>query len=149
MQIDTIALIVVSLISVFLFLRVVSLNKDVTRLRDEIVRTVEQYENKLQEVKKNTAKMSRATIKGQLAEQMFPFAKECTYSISDMKFLGQPIDFIVYDGMSDGDVRRVVFVEIKTDTARLSPVQKSIREAIMRGDVHWETIHLNYFREVQ
>jgi hypothetical protein len=89
---------------------------------------------------KKSLNTSRSVVKGQLAEQMFPLSIECPFALADMKFFGMPIDYIVLDGYSNGDVKEVVFVEIKTGNARLSPIQRSLRDCIDNRRVRWSTV---------
>jgi predicted Holliday junction resolvase-like endonuclease len=89
---------------------------------------------------KKSLSTSRSVVKGQLAEQMFPLSIECPFLLSDMKFFGQPIDYIVLDGYSNGDIKEVVFVEIKTGNARLSSIQRSLRDCIDAKRVSWATV---------
>jgi predicted Holliday junction resolvase-like endonuclease len=58
----------------------------------------------------------------------------------DVRFLGSPIDSVVFDGLSAGHVERVVFVEAKTATSRLSVREKSVREAVQGRRVEWREL---------
>lgn len=89
----------------------------------------------------------RAVIKGQLAEQLYPISQQCPYILSDMKFIGMPIDYIIFDGYTEckdgcGEIREIIFADIKTGKATLSAHQRSIRDAVNAGRVRWETINL-------
>ncbi len=91
---------------------------------------------------------SRATIKGQLAEQLAPILPGFPYTPSDFRFLGQPIDFIVFKGLSTakeglGDIEEVVLGDIKMGGARLSPHQRMIKKAVDEGRVRWVTLHVD------
>lgn len=87
--------------------------------------------------------IARRVIKGQLSEQLFPLLKDCPYLLSDMKFFGMPIDYVVFDGLSDGDIRKVIFIDIKTGNAKLSTNQESIKKAILEKRIDWETWHID------
>src|SRR3990167_9492678 len=64
-------------------------------------------------------KKSSQSIKyGQLTEQWIPFSKEFPYNSQDFKFLGQPIDGIVFSE------NKIVFCKFKTNTSNLSEKQK-------------------------
>jgi predicted Holliday junction resolvase-like endonuclease len=94
---------------------------------------------------KNT---QRAVIKGQLAEQLAPLLPGFQFHPSDFRFLGQPIDFIVFDGLTDakdggGEIAEIVLGDIKTGNARLSPHQLKIKNAVMEGRVRWATIRID------
>lgn len=91
---------------------------------------------------------ARVTIKGQVAEQLAPILPGFPYLPSDFRFLGQPIDFICYVGLTEakeglGDIKEVVLGDIKMGGARLSPHQRAIKRAVEEGRVRWETIHID------
>ena len=93
------------------------------------------------------ADRQRSVIKGQLAEQLYPASGACPYLPSDMRFLGHPIDYIIFDGLTtakdgNGDFTEIVFAEIKSGSSKLSPHQAKIKRAVEDGRVRWETIHL-------
>jgi predicted Holliday junction resolvase-like endonuclease len=90
---------------------------------------------------------ARATLKGQIAEQVAPMLPGFPFHPSDFRFLGAPIDFIAYVGLTGakeglGDIQEVVLGDIKLGSARLSPHQRMIKKAVEEGRVRWETIHI-------
>lgn len=78
---------------------------------------------------------SRNALKGRVSEQFAPFLEGFDYDPADARFIGSPVDFVVFDGMSEGQVRDVVLVEVKTGGARLTPMQRDIRDGVEGGDV--------------
>ena len=85
---------------------------------------------------------SRATIHGQVAEQLAPLFAAFPYASGDARFLGAPIDYVVFDGLTDDDDIEVVLVEIKTGRAKLSERERRVRDAVRDGRVRFETIRL-------
>lgn len=89
---------------------------------------------------------SKGSTLGQVAEHLAPWLPEMTerFSPGDWRFLGSPIDFVVFDGLGDGAVERVVFVEVKSGSPRLSARQAQIRSAIVSGElrVEWMTLRM-------
>lgn len=91
----------------------------------------------------------RAVLRGQLAEQLAPLLPGFPHNPSDFRFLGQPIDFIVFDGLADAKdgetphIKRIIIGDIKTGNARLSPHQEAIRRCVDEGNVTWETIRID------
>ncbi|GAH57636.1 unnamed protein product, partial [marine sediment metagenome] len=51
---------------------------------------------------------------------------------------GKPIDLIVFKGMDEKDINEVVFVEVKSGKAKLSPVEKKLKDTIKNKKVRWE-----------
>lgn len=95
-------------------------------------------------IRKDALKRSRATIKGQVAEQIVPFMNEFNYNPSDARFLGSPIDYIVFDGYTNNEEVKVILSDIKTgENARLTKQQRKIKKAVEDGKVEWKTIRVN------
>ena len=85
----------------------------------------------------------RATIRGQVAEQLAPLMPEFPYANADARFLGAPVDYIVFDGLSDDEEVDIVIVEIKTGRAKLSPREKRIKEACKAGRIRFEVVRIS------
>ena len=74
-------------------------------------------------VRKDALDKSRAVLKGKIGEQMAPVLPEFRYNPADARFLGSPIDYIIFDGYSEakegrGKIRRIVLMDVKTGNAR-------------------------------
>ena len=94
---------------------------------------------RLDEVVKARIKTSRAVLGGQFSEQLAPFLPDFPYSPGDCRFIGKPIDLLVFRGMGDKEISEVIFVEVKSGKARaLSPQERKLREAVEAGRVSWE-----------
>lgn len=104
------------------------------------------HEKAIVAARSSTANTQRAVVRGQIYEQLVPFLPGFRWDPADAKFSGQPIDLIIYHGMSafrDGGSTtpiEIIFADIKTGYARLTPVQKAIRAAVMEGRVKWVDI---------
>lgn len=51
----------------------------------------------IQEQTKNSIKKSKAVTRGQAHEQILPLLEGFEYNLSDCRFLGTPIDYIIYE----------------------------------------------------
>jgi predicted Holliday junction resolvase-like endonuclease len=99
------------------------------------------------EIRKDSVNRSRSTLKGRISEQMAPLLPEFPWSPADARFIGNPIDFVVFDGYTeakdgDGDQVTVVLVEVKKGKGRLTREESLIRTAVEEGRVSWKTIFL-------
>lgn len=92
--------------------------------------------------RQTTLKQSSATIKGQIGERVAPFFKGFGFEVADARFLGSPVDYVVFDGLTEGHVKRVVFVEVKVGHLPLTLFQKQVKQAVERKDVDWKTLLL-------
>jgi predicted Holliday junction resolvase-like endonuclease len=88
-------------------------------------------------VRRDAVQRSEAVTVGKVSEQLLPFFPDFHFNPKDARFLGAPVDLVVFDGLTEGAVRRVVFVEVKTRGAKLSPRERLVREAIEAGRVEW------------
>ena len=61
---------------------------------------------------------------------------------AEARFLGAPIDYVVFDGLGRGELREVVLVEVKTGASRLSASEREVERAIAEGRVRFETLRL-------
>jgi len=110
-----------------------------------------EHQQALTHAQKRSVNTSRAVLKGKMAEQLAPIMPEFQYLPSDAKFLGDPVDYVVFDGYTDyrdGDGRaediEVVLIDIKSGGARLTKGQQAIAQAIAEGRVRFETIRINF-----
>jgi hypothetical protein len=84
-------------------------------------------------IRSDAIRRSQSTVGGKVAEQFVPFLPGFEFHPRDARFLGMPIDYVVFDGLSNDAVERVVFIEVKTGGKTLSKGQRQIREAIQAG----------------
>jgi predicted Holliday junction resolvase-like endonuclease len=99
------------------------------------------------EIRKDSVSRSRSTLKGRISEQIAPFLPAFPYHHADARFIGNPIDFVVFDGYTqakdDGQERiSIVLVEVKTGKGRLTRAEQLIRKAVEEGRVSWKTVIL-------
>jgi predicted Holliday junction resolvase-like endonuclease len=92
------------------------------------------------DARKNAVQQSRAVNRGQMYEQLMPYLPEFRFNPKDAQFLGKPVDFVVFDGLDEGVVRRIVFVEVKTGVSKLTVRERLVRDAIRAGRVEWTEI---------
>ncbi|MFX1559934.1 MAG: Holliday junction resolvase-like protein [Promethearchaeota archaeon] len=102
-------------------------------------------------IRKDAADRSRYVLKGKIAEHMVPLYRDVfKYDPSDARFIGAPIDYLIFDGYSavkDGNSNEpitVVLADIKTGEASLNRTERKIKEAVEQGRVLWETIRLDF-----
>lgn len=102
---------------------------------------ISQYESEIYNLiksnRRDAVKRSRSVLSGLISEQLAPYLPDFPYNPSEMRFLGKPIDFLVFKGLDKGVVDEVVFVEVKTNTSSLSKVEKSLKSAIENKKVNW------------
>jgi predicted Holliday junction resolvase-like endonuclease len=80
---------------------------------------------------------SRAVTVGNFTQHIVPYLPEFDFDPRDVRFLGSPIDFVVFDGLAEGMVKRIVLVEVKTGGSVLSARERSVRAAARAGRIEW------------
>ncbi|MFZ5627758.1 MAG: Holliday junction resolvase-like protein [Spirochaetota bacterium] len=78
---------------------------------------------------------SRQVIGGTFSEQLAPYLPDFPFDPTEARFIGKPVDFVVFRGLSAGAVDEVVFVEVKSGKSRLNRNETSIRQAVASGRV--------------
>lgn len=95
------------------------------------------WEEKLPDYRKEAIMKSRAVIGGQFSEQLAPYLPDFKYLPTECKFIGKPIDFIVFKGMDEKEISEVVFVEMKSGNSKLSQQEKNLKNVIDKKKVKW------------
>ena len=91
-------------------------------------------------IRKDATSKSQSTLIGKITEHFIPYLPDFPYNPQDARFLGAPIDFIVFDGMSEGELKEIVLVEVKTNKGSLSKRERQLRDAVNGGKVKWTQV---------
>ena len=86
----------------------------------------------------DTARRQRSTVGGQVAEALRPYIGGFPYDPSDLTFIGDPVDFIAFNGKAAGRIEEIVFIEVKSGTSSLRTTQRQVRDVVSAGKVRWE-----------
>jgi predicted Holliday junction resolvase-like endonuclease len=101
-----------------------------------------EIEAKLQ---RRSQKLTRSILGGVFSEQIAPFLADFPKDLkaSEARFIGKPIDLLIFKGMDEQHINEVVFVEIKTGNSQLSSNERSLRDAIEAKRVRWHEHHIS------
>lgn len=94
-------------------------------------------ETKLPRILEERIKQSRTVIGGQFSEQIAPYLPDFPYKPTEVRFVGKPVDFIVFKGIDSREPEEIVFVEVKSGKSALNPVEKRIKELVEGKKVGW------------
>lgn len=109
------------------------LHIDVTNLQDELGGEREKNRALLSQ------KKSSETRLGQISEHLVPFLENCKHEPKNMHFMGNPIDYIVFDF----EEPKIVFLEVKSGNSKPSKRQKLVKNCVKTGRVFYEEIRIN------
>ena len=73
---------------------------------------------------------------GKIGENLAPFVESWPWNPKDFRFLGNPVDGIQFND------DEIIFIEIKTGSARLSRSQKNFRDLVRKGKVSFVTFKI-------
>lgn len=95
------------------------------------------WERQLPLLRRDAVERSRAVLTGRFSEHLAPYLPGFPYPPTEARFLGNPVDFVVFRGLDRKAPLEVVFVEVKTGRSSPSAVQRRLREVVERGRVRW------------
>lgn len=121
-------------------------DREIEGVREELHKSVmEQARNAFQQwqmeteanIRADAIKRSSAVVSGKVTEHLMPYMGIFPYNPKDARFLGAPIDLIVFDGLSEGNLQEIIFLEVKTGASSLSARERQIREIVSSRRVSW------------
>ncbi len=102
----------------------------------------ERFEEQRTELQEAAREKGRRQLPA-LLKKSVPEACRLGYYPQDMKAMFDPVDFVVFDGMSlKGQVRRVVLLDGPPKNRRRERVQRSLAKVLKKGNYEWRTVRL-------
>jgi predicted Holliday junction resolvase-like endonuclease len=120
--------------------QVTVLNKDIDFWKQQALDNQVKWE--AEKTKNSTVVSQKQSVlvrTGAMVENVIPLLQELPYDSKNLHHLGQPIDYLYFDY----DAAEIVFIEIKSGSARESKRQKLIKNCIKKGMVRYEKIQIN------
>lgn len=130
MSLDTIFIVVLCILFAFIGYNI---GKLIERFRINKI-----WEEKIKTIREQAAEKSRQVVGGKFAENLSPYFPDFKYDPTEIRFIGSPVDFVVFKGLSKKDPEEVIFLEIKSGSAQLNIVQKKLKNIIKEKRVSWE-----------
>ena len=130
-------------LNLILIITVVYLIRKLINMNSEFNLFKTQKDNDILEARKDSNKKQRATIKGQISETIAPWSMTVVDSVSELNFLGNPIDFVGFKGLDGkGDVS-IKFIEVKSGTSKLNSNQRRVRDAVIAKRIEWVEVRID------
>ena len=104
-------------------------------------KTKEWMEEKENEIREDAITRSARTLSGKTLEKLVPFLEKFNHDPHDVRWLGDPIDLVIFDGYSKNNhngLDKITFCEIKSGDSKITSSQKNIKEIIEKKRVEWE-----------
>ncbi len=132
--------IIVSIIVVILAIR----QRRIKRRHEDDIRFMKES---ISRERDDAVQRSRSTLKGKIGEQMSPLFPEfySKYEPADARFLGSPIDYIIFKNMGKfskdkKELIEVILLDVKIGSSTLSPLQNAIKRAVRDGRIAFDVL---------
>lgn len=102
------------------------------------------FYRKLSAIKKKSVSHSRNSILGEITEKVTPLLPEFPYHTKDLVFIGKGVDYIVFDGLSRGNLKEIIFLEIKSWTSQLNKNEAMIKNYLNNYPIRYEILKIKY-----
>ena len=115
----------------------------------EVQKVQEQYEEELRKRNATLEKNKKLTTDkavittrsvniGKNLEKILPIMEDFKWQLPDCRFLGDPIDLLTFNGLSENNIGSISFIEVKSGNARLNKHQKLVKEAVEDNRVKYK-----------
>ena len=91
-------------------------------------------------IREDAYQRSRAVSFGKTIEHYVPFMENFPVDPKDVQFFGKPIDYVAFSNRGSRTKCGVHFIEVKSGNSHLNQHQKNIKDAILKGRVHWHEV---------
>jgi len=109
------------------------------KFEQKVKEWVEKEEKRIRE---DAINRSARALSGKTLEKLIPFLDRFKHNPHDVRWLGDPIDLIVFDGYSEDNPQKITFLEIKSGNSKLTSKQNKIKELIEKKKVEWEEFRI-------
>lgn len=92
--------------------------------------------------RRDAIKQSKAVSLWHISEQLAPIMPNFPYHPKDMVFIGKWFDYLILDWLSEWDLRKIVFLEIKTGRSMQNANERKIQQVINTKLVSYEIMRI-------
>lgn len=96
------------------------------------------WEERIKYIRRESVEKSRQVLGGKFAENLSPYFPDFKYDPTEIRFIGTPVDYIVFKGLSNKQPEEIVFLEVKSGEAKLSDVQRKLKKLVDEKKISWD-----------
>jgi predicted Holliday junction resolvase-like endonuclease len=100
-----------------------------------------EHNSKAKEINEKAILRGRAKVPKMVNNSLSGAITKLKYNPYDIKPINHPIDYVVYDGMNDGEINNVVFLHEKN--SNLAELHKSIRDTVKKKEYDWKVARIS------
>ena len=102
----------------------------------------EEFKEKEKDLREKSVERGRKKVPILIRNCMCSDFKSLKYDPYDMKAVMHPVDFVVFDGLNDGEKVRDVTFLTRTPSAVMRPVIESLRGTVEKGNYDWKVARI-------
>jgi len=105
---------------------------------------------KEREIREDAIKRSVAVLLGRISEHIAPLmmAAELGVNPKDFRYIGSPVDYIAFKGLSEGKPEEIIFIEVKASkNPSLTPRERAVKQLVESGRVTWRLVNMRQLVE--
>jgi predicted Holliday junction resolvase-like endonuclease len=120
-------------------------NSVVDRLRaaERRLERAEEALNEAEQVLREKSARSGLRTAKRLLKKIDPVFSGAGYDPQDVKVIFDPVTYVVFDGMSDGDLSTILLLAKPPENKPAERVQNSIGKAVKSGNIEFRTLHVD------
>ncbi|MFZ2718956.1 MAG: Holliday junction resolvase-like protein, partial [Candidatus Absconditicoccaceae bacterium] len=100
------------------------------------------FQVKIKGQRQEAVSRSRSVLLGNVNEKIAPLLPNFPYYYKDMVFVGKGIDYVVFNGLSAGTLKNIIFLEIKSGTSTLNRNERMIKECTENKKVYYDIYNI-------
>ncbi len=100
------------------------------------------FQTKVRWQRKNAVERSKNVLMWQVNEKIAPILPHFPYNYKDLVFIGKWIDYIVFDWLSTGNLKEIVFLEIKSWVSNLNRNERMVKNCISWGKISYDIMRI-------
>ena len=100
-----------------------------------------EHDSKVNEIREQAIRRGRDQVPKMVNNSLSGSITKLKYNPYDIKPINHPIDYVVYDGMTDGEINNVIFLHEKNSD--LAELHKSIHETVQKKEYDWRVARIS------
>jgi len=102
----------------------------------------EKFEEEEEDIREKARERGRKQVPKLINKSMNKNFAKLNYDPYDVKAILHPIDFVVFDGMNNGQVKDVTLISKNTTNPHMQNLHKAIAEAVKTKSYDWKILHV-------
>lgn len=107
------------------------------------------FEEEKEKIKEEARERGRAQVPELVRQSLDEKFAKLSYNPYDIKALLHPIDFVVFDGMTDEEMKNVVLLTKSTDNQYLQTIHNNIARTVEDKNYDWKVVRVSQDGQVE